>query len=627
MNCRKSNLLMFADSVFFADVQKVTSTLKGPVDPRCLLNFQIVDKGALADAPSQKAVATLLHPLFSDLHSDTTPVDEAAARDLDGSATTAEVTQESTSNAIDCTKEQPLSLVAKRLSLSGRRTLGLQGSGLTTINEQFVEGQISDPILHGYEEHYRLVGCWRSRKFGVLSRSNGASSEEQLELRKNRPLTLSRYLKLQEPKETEPIIAIPSFDFSKYNYSRRTKDKKCWPASNVNAISSKKNLAETLTYGPVMKPLALEGIIPCVCYPNPKDAAQTLRVTFGPPLDSVHNPIQPGARYEAAAVYDQLRMKNAVDHHDAWHSHYWNADGLNLRLPPKSGLPIDSEIIEAKSPIGELLRIDDGRAREGFIFYGSGGNPVINGLAPPDAKAKKTVSRDAAEGATFETCQSILNKMNRIMQQICESGRPLKVFLSGDMLPKHLYDDSLAAEIGRGTEQSVYMGVYHVKWCGQEEPLSGSDLLRIVDVYKDFYPALKIAQLRFLLAVSKKFMLIPDDNYVVRPGGYQHLEVDTRDDRKPVYELSKGTTIDNIFCGLDDNTGVTETSTFLDWVKGRGYLELVETPYTPPVITKTTANDDKVEGASEGRPHPYAAKIVEKPTRMVGKRTNSFEKN
>jgi hypothetical protein len=55
-----------------------------------------------------------------------------------------------------------------------------------------------------------------------------------------------------------------------------------------------------------------------------------------------------------------------------------------------------------------------------FYFYSLGGNPVISGFASPDAKTRKMASKTAVEGAIFESNQTITNKMNSVMQQICE---------------------------------------------------------------------------------------------------------------------------------------------------------------------------------------------------------------
>jgi hypothetical protein len=129
------------------------------------------------------------------------------------------------------------------MGLSARRTLGLQGPGLVTINQQVVSGEIKeDPILHGYEEHYNLVGCWRSPRFGILSRSKALLLPEQPDLPERIPRTLSRYLKLQEAINVVPVRAIPPFEFKKYSYARRTYDKAFWPVANTNAISSKNRL-------------------------------------------------------------------------------------------------------------------------------------------------------------------------------------------------------------------------------------------------------------------------------------------------------------------------------------------------------------------------------------------------
>jgi hypothetical protein len=73
-------------------------------------------------------------------------------------------------------------------------------------------------------------------------------------------------------------------------------------------------------------------------------------------------------------------MKNSVDHHDAWVSNYWGSETVILRLPPKSGLPVDVDIELGMSPMGELLRIDKDLDRIGFSFHGSGGGCVIIGL-------------------------------------------------------------------------------------------------------------------------------------------------------------------------------------------------------------------------------------------------------
>jgi hypothetical protein len=576
-----------------------------------MLKFQVQDRRAqvMKQRTNNQPVATLIHPVYHDSFADGLTVvdrrEDSSDPVIPGNSLDPNETQVAVGFVAESSKLPALSLVAKRMVVSGRITVGLQETGLATIFQQYTTNEIThDPVLFGYEEDYNLLGMWRCKGFGVTSKTKAVLSEAQLEALEKRPRTLSHYFELLKAPVIEEIREIPDYDFKKYCYARRARDK-CWPVANMNAISSRKNLAETVTFGPVIQSLAREGVIPVVCFPNPKDSQHTVKVTFGPLLDVADNPIQFGMRYRASVIYKILRMKNAVDHHDAWHPFFWCADAINLRLPPKSGLDVSLPIIEGQSPIGEILRIDEGLPRLGFPFHGSGGNAVTNGLAPPDAKAFKCTSQGAAVGATFETAQTVSNKMNRVMEQICESGMPLKVFLSGEMLPLALYDKNLQQEIGCGTEQTVYMGMYDVRWMAQEEPMTGRDLLDKVEFYKEYYPDLKQAQLRFLLATSKKFQLVPNDVYVGREGGYQHLEVDIRDDRKPIYEVPRGTTIDNIFRGLDDLSMISEKSILLDWVNGRGYLELVETPFVAckqPVAEEVADNTGLQEFEARLRP-------------------------
>ena len=98
-----------------------------------------------------------------------------------------------------------------------------------------------------------------------------------------------------------------------------------------------------------MKSLTADGVIPVVCFPSENDPGQTMKVPFGPHLDpKTNNPNKPGTRREALAIYKLLRMKNAKEHHDAWHPDFWKANAINLHLPSKSALLIDLPIIEGK---------------------------------------------------------------------------------------------------------------------------------------------------------------------------------------------------------------------------------------------------------------------------------------
>ena len=231
-------------------------------------------------------------------------------------------------------------------------------------------------------------------------------------------------------------------------------------------------------------------------------------------------------------------------------------------------MPYGEEIESGLSPLGEIQRLQSGKPRSGFVFYGSGGNPVQNGLVSPSPKTKVS-----GAGATFETCQTVLNKLNYTMEQICERGSPIVVVLAGSVLPNKYKDPAL----GLSEEQAMYMGVYQVTWCVQEEPLEVADLISMIAHYQPYYPDLDERQLRFHLECRKKFKLVPSDDYPQRPGGYRELEVDQRDDRKPLLEVPFGGSYTKV---LALKHPFSERQLFQDWVKGKGYLELADHPYS-----------------------------------------------
>ena len=123
-------------------------------------------------------------------------------------------------------------------------------------------------------------------------------------------------------------------------------------------------------------------------------------------------------------------MKNAVDHHDPWLPNIWTANAVILRLVENNGLPIEHDIDKGLSPLGEIQRVSKNQPRKGIMFYGSGGNPSIKGVALPNPNSKA-----ATAGATFESVQTVSNKLNMTMEQICERGSPIAVILAGDVLP------------------------------------------------------------------------------------------------------------------------------------------------------------------------------------------------
>jgi hypothetical protein len=328
-----------------------------------------------------------------------------------------------------------------------------------------------------------------------------------------------------------------------------------------------------MTGGQVTRLLAEKGIIPVVVSPNPHDKTNSILAAFGPLLDKQQQPVAPGVCYKESYLYSQFRMKKSIDHHDVWLPNVWGANCVILRLAEKNGTPLGpGDIIEGLSPLGEVQRIHSkDHNRRGFEFYGSGGNPVITGLVLPNAN-----SRVGGDGATFESGQTILNHLNQTMELICERASPIVVVLAGDVLPKQYYDPELSSQIGTRESQAMYMGVYRVTRGAQEDPLSCDQVLRRVDRYKPYYPDLDETQMRFLLETTKKYILLPLDLYCERPGGYHHLNVDTRDTRKPLCEVPNSSSYKKV---LSLANPYSEQMLFKEWVSNNGYLELLQSPF------------------------------------------------
>ncbi|WP_288993368.1 hypothetical protein, partial [uncultured Marinobacter sp.] len=385
----------------------------------------------------------------------------------------------------------------KRMAVSSRRTLALQKSGILEIRNKVDTKSMQEPVLYGYSNHYNKICCW-----GANDKKKHCVDLGYVTLTSDAPIHLDREEAAEKTvllsdvfvqKSTIPRIINRdlSFDFKPYRLQSRTTDLHLWPKPNTKAISSKKTLAEMMTLGYVVQELARKGIIPVVSSPNQARKDMLVKVPFGPMLDDKFQPAVCGQRLKASLVYNQFRLKKSTDYNDPWLANIWLANAIVLRIPEKNGLPFDLPIQEGMSPIGELLRIDEGKERLGFYFYGSGGNPVISGFVSPDAKARKTATMTAVEGATFESTQTITNKMNSVMEQICESSRPVAVFLAGSVLPKSCYDPNLQKRIGKDVEQSSYLGVYHVRLSEQEEPMEPSSLLQTMLHYKEYYPQMK----------------------------------------------------------------------------------------------------------------------------------------
>ena len=453
---------------------------------------------------------------------------------------------------------------------------------------------MDNPILYGYcsqrRQHYKHYNCWgatnQQRTAPITQSQSDIGDDSILE----EPVLLLDVLKViddtasSDDEATEKPIA---FDFSKYTYPERNLDKEIWLKPNPKALSSKKTVAEMLTVGSVSLNLATKGIIPVVVLPDPQARARLVKVPFGPMLDEVYQPYPTGELFKAAAIYDRYRLKRKTGHSEAWANNIWMANAIILRVVEKNGLPLEQEVVDGQSPIGEILRIRSSRKREGFEFHGSGGNPVVNGATPADANSKgATSSTGARDGATFETNQSVSNKLNLVMEQICERGTPIVVFAAGKVLP-----DNLANKKSQKDEQALLMGVYQVKWCAQEDPKTPSHIQAILEKYKPYYPDLSVSNLRFHLETPKKFRLLPLEMYSDRPGGYHHLVVDSRDNRKPVFEISEDSSYQNILSSMSSGRICSERSMFSDWVQDRGYLELIEQPYLAPGSTMDSVAD------------------------------------
>lgn len=534
---------------------------KGEVDPKLLLNFKLNFGERLATSTSTPStqVAVLQHP-----YCNVTAL---------GNFT----------DAIPLYKQG-----AKRLTNSARKTRKLQQISLLEVSQKNSSMSKDGPLIFGTPQHYNRLCCWGSQnpvshmRFGIIPVSSAAPSQIDGKTSTGSgddPLLFSSVLQITEAASSQPPMPTIKFDFSKYVYQKRTVDKSLWPLPNTKSISSRKSLAEMMSCGQVTRLLAKKGIIPVVVSPNPHNKMNSIRASFGPLLDQHHQPVLPGACFKESYIYPLFRMKKAVDHHDVWLPNVWGANCVILRLAEKNGTPLGpGNIIDGLSPVGEVQRIiSKDHNRRGFEFYGSGGNPVVTGLVLPNSNAKV-----AGDGATFESGQTILNNLNQTMELICERGTPIVVVLAGDVFPKQYHDSTLQKEMGPKESQAMYMGVYRVMRGAQEDPLSPEQILQRVERFKPYYPDLDETQMRFHLETTKKFILLPLDFYQDRPGGYHHLEVDTRDTRKPLCPVPLASSYKKV---LALSNPYSENMLFKEWVSNNGHLELLASPFESGTIT------------------------------------------
>jgi hypothetical protein len=255
--------------------------------------------------------------------------------------------------------------------------------------------------------------------------------------------------------------------------------------------------------------------------------------------------------------------KSGKEFDDVWHSNAWQADALGLRTIEKNGLTVfpsvandgmsawPGALVDTDSPSGEVeCDLSVSHAREGFPANASGGNAVIAGLVLPNV---------AGDGATFETAQSVSNKLNHAMELICEQGTPISVFLAGDMLPEKCHDPWL-----KGVAQGMHMGARRVMWSAQGTEKTVAEMRAMCEQCKPRCPELNMFNMRHLLETKKMCNLVPLNHCKNAPGGCHHLLADTRDKRKPLQEVPRSASCKKV---LSLELPFSEKSLVEDWMQ------------------------------------------------------------
>jgi hypothetical protein len=511
-------------------------------------------------------------------------------------------------------------LEPKRMAISARRTGPLHESGYQEIRDKVDQKLMSDPTLCGFFADYNRIACWGSGNgshnnapFGYTLPGLGliGGPDVSKDLARDNPAGVSptphipRHPKLSEcltlpDKAAHPekhtlrsIIHHP--DLTRYTYTTRTEDKILWPRPNPKAISSRKCLAEMMMGRHAAGLLAKQGIIPVVVSPNPRDPTQSVRCPFGPMLDSNRYPYKVGTRFPASTIYNRYRLKKGKGFNDAWNQDIWAANACVFRLPEKNGLPVDVPIISGLSPLGEVLRVLGNQPRLGFIFYGSGGVPVVNGFVSPSANSKAaTDATGGRDGATFEAPQTVANKANFTMDQLCERGTPVPMFATGKAFPVRFYDPDLSA-----TEQGILVGMYRIEQQAQQDALEKEQINEMVDFYNEYYE-LDSCMLRFHLEYRKKYKAVPVE---YPPREYFFLEVDKRDDRTPLLSVDEGCSYQALLSTEAPNF-ISGKEMITNWIDEGGHLELADFPYHP-------IGDTTVHPPPSIAPHPLRSATAE----------------
>ena len=500
---------------------------------------------------------------------------------------------------------------------------------------------MQEPSVHGRGEHCNRVTCWgaeggfQDQPLGttalgatsvlpVLASDDLNKGDNDASDVGDDPPTapiqhpkLSQCLTITEDNppstDSQVVASVLALDFGEHSFQCRTEDKTHWPPPNPKAITSRKSLPAMMMTRHMTSLLAMEGRIPVIVSPNPKDPELSVETAFGPMLDSNHQPCKPGAMFLASTIYKKFHLKKGKGFNDAWSPDVWQAGCGILRLPEKNGLPFDVPIANGMSPLGEVMRIVACVRPIGFFFFGSGGVPVVNGFVSPSAGSKAaTDSSGARDGATFEAAQTVANKVNFAMDQLCELGTPIAFFVSGKALPVGFCDRSLQ----EGQQQAMHLGTHRVMQCAQEDPLDKEAMNQMVAFCKQ-HCALDPCMLRFHLEHRKKHQAHP---VLHEPQPHSHLRVDKRDDRKPLFEVSHNESYQTLLSPEATNF-ISEKTMVSEWIADGHHLELLDFPYQEP----GTPRLDAANGISIVQ--PATRRPLKKRMAHLAKRKITFDRH
>jgi hypothetical protein len=107
-------------------------------------------------------------------------------------------------------------------------------------------------------------------------------------------------------------------------------------------------------------------------------------------------------------------------------------------------------------------------------------------------------------------------------------------------------------------------------------PLDKNDINKMLLFYKEHYPDLDSVMLRFhLMEFRKQYRAVP----VFYPEKvYSYIEVDNRDDRKPLFEVAGGASYHSLL-STQAPKFISEKDMVTEWIQDGGHLELLDSPY------------------------------------------------